>query len=103
MGLPLRFNKKSYEWCLDYKQMTQECVTSAGSRDWLKEEMMAYLDWDKSENDRIDAQVALEVQDGPSNRRGMGELWRRAERDGEEQQALYAAGQENDDCIIVRP
>ena len=103
MGLPHVFNKKSYEWCLDYKQMGKKCVTSEGSRDWLKEEMMAYLDWDKSENDRIEAQVAEEIGSGPSIRRGMGELWRRAERDGEEQQVLYEARQEGDDCIIVKP
>ncbi|EGY23471.1 uncharacterized protein VDAG_04909 [Verticillium dahliae VdLs.17] len=23
MGLPLRYDKKSYEWCIDYKQMTK--------------------------------------------------------------------------------
>jgi hypothetical protein len=46
IGLPLRYSKKSYEWCLDYKQMTKRCITSTGSREWTKEEMMAYLDWD---------------------------------------------------------
>jgi hypothetical protein len=101
MGLQHGYSKKYYDWCRDYKQMGEKCVTSEGSRDWLKEEMMAYLDWDKSENDRLDAQMADEIRRGPSNRRGMRELWRRAEQDGEEQQALYEARQEDDDCIIV--
>lgn len=90
MGLPLRYDKASYEWCLDFAQMTKRCVTSAGSRDWTREEMMAYLDWDKSENDRINAQVALESGKSLSNRRGMGHFWQRAEQDREEQQAFYS-------------
>jgi hypothetical protein len=61
MGLPLRYDKASYEWCLDYKQMTKCCTTSAGSRDWTKEEMMAYLDWSRSGDSRIEAQVAQEM------------------------------------------
>ncbi|KAF6523203.1 hypothetical protein HZS61_014731 [Fusarium oxysporum f. sp. conglutinans] len=49
MGLPLRYDKQSYEWCLDYKQMSKRCITSTGSREWTKEEMMAYLDWTSAE------------------------------------------------------
>ncbi|GKU08987.1 unnamed protein product, partial [Fusarium langsethiae] len=45
MRLPLRYDKQSYEWCLDYKQMSKRCTTSTSSREWTKEEMMAYLDW----------------------------------------------------------
>ncbi|KAK6850482.1 hypothetical protein PG987_000116 [Apiospora arundinis] len=103
MGLPLRYSKASYEWCQDYKQMGRKLVTSEGARDWTREEMMAYLDWDKSENDRIDAQIALESGDRLPNRRGMGELWSRAERDIEEQQALCSASKKTVDCIIVQP
>ena len=47
----------SYEWCLDYKQMIKHCRTSTGSREWTKEEMMAYLDWSEAEDKRIEAQV----------------------------------------------
>ena len=47
MGLPLRYGKKSYKWCLDCKQRTKHCRTSTGSQEWTKEEMMAYLDWIK--------------------------------------------------------
>ena len=64
VGLPARYNKASYEWCLDYKQMTKRCVTSEGSRDWTREEMMAYLDWDRLEDNRVDARVALELKTG---------------------------------------
>lgn len=92
MGLPLRYSRASYQWCLDWKQMNKQCRTHTGSRDWTKEEMMAYLDWDKSENDRIEAQMAVEI-DGNlfSNRRGVGEIWRAVERDLEEQEALYSS------------
>jgi len=74
-------------------QMNKRCITSAGSRDWTREEMMAYLDWDKSEEKRMDTLVAQEMGDNPfaSRRRGMGELWRRVERDVEEQERLYSA------------
>ena len=104
MGLPILYNKASYDWCLDYKQMTRHCVTSTGTRDWTREEMMAYLDWDRSETERVDAQVAQESASGLPNRRGMGSLWRRAEQDCEEQQALYplTTEQVDDDCIVVR-
>ncbi|KAL9564051.1 hypothetical protein ACKAV7_011825 [Fusarium commune] len=44
LGLPLRYDKSSYQWCLDWKQMGKRCDTPTGSRDWTKEEMMAYLD-----------------------------------------------------------
>ena len=93
MGLPLRYDKASYEWCLDYKQMTKRCTSLIGLRDWTKEEMMAYLDWSKSEDDRIDAQIAQEREDNPfdTGRRGVNEIWRRIERDIEEQQSLYSA------------
>ena len=72
--------------------MNKHCRTSTGFRDWTKEEMMAYLDWDKSENDRVEAQVAVETEGNPfSSRRGIGEIWRAAERDLEEQEALHVS------------
>jgi hypothetical protein len=78
--------------------MTKRCFTSTGVRDWTKEEMMAYLDWSKAEESRIDALVAQEMEPFDS-RRGMSEIWRRVESDIEEQQALYS-GPESD-CIIT--
>ncbi|RKK50684.1 hypothetical protein BFJ69_g18025, partial [Fusarium oxysporum] len=83
MGLPLRYDKQSYEWCLDYKQMSKRCITSTGSREWTKEEMMAYLDWSKAEDERIEAQVAEEMGDNPlaNRRRGVKEIWERIEAD----------------------
>ena len=91
MGLPLRYNKASFAWYLNYKQMSNRCKTSTGSRDWTKEEMMAYLDWDRSEDAWIDARVVQEIGSNPSanGRRGMAELWEMAETDIAEQQALY--------------
>ncbi|OAQ58237.1 transposase-like protein [Purpureocillium lilacinum] len=91
MGLPQRYDKQSYEWCLDYKQMSALCVTSTGRRSWTKEEMMAYLDWSNAEDERVEAQVAKEMGDNPlaNARRGVKEIWQRIERDSREQEALY--------------
>ena len=76
MKLPHRYDRKSYEWCLHYKQMSRFCITSTGSRAWTKEEMMAYLDWSKAEDDRIEAQVANEMGQNPlaNRRRGVKEI-----------------------------
>jgi hypothetical protein len=93
LGLPLRYDKASYQWCLDWKQMGKRCTMPTGSRDWTKEEMMAYLDWSKAEDDRVEAQVAAEMKSNPfssSSRRGMREIWEAAEKDGKEQQGLYS-------------
>jgi hypothetical protein len=57
MKLPLRYSKKSYEYCLDYKQMGRHCKVKRPWRDWTKEEQIAYLDWDHAENERVEAQV----------------------------------------------
>ncbi len=50
--------------------------------------MMAYLDWNREEDKRIDAQVAREGDE--PGRRGVGAIWRRVERDIEEQQLIYS-------------
>ena len=103
MGLPLRYNKRSYEWCLDYKQMSKRCVTSSGAREWSKEEMMAYLDWSKAEDDRVEERVAKEMGDNPlaNRRRGTKEIWESVEQDIIEQQTLYSNNNLAGDCIIV--
>ena len=103
MSLPLRYGKASYDWCLDYKQMTRRCTTSTESRDWTKEEMMTYLDWSNSEDDRIDALVAEERAAEPfdAGRRGMGDMWRRVERDMAEQELLHADEMQGVSCTIV--
>lgn len=31
-GLPLRYDKQSYEWCLDYKQRSKRCTSQSGTR-----------------------------------------------------------------------
>ncbi|KAG6978105.1 hypothetical protein FocnCong_v016258 [Fusarium oxysporum f. sp. conglutinans] len=105
MGLPLGYPKASYSWCLDYKQMGRYCKTSTSLREWTKEEMMAYLDWDKAETDRIEARVAEETENGRlfTSRRGMGELWEMAQRDIDEQEALYSAAEQEESCIVVQP
>lgn len=91
MGLPQRYDKVSYKWCLDWKQMGKQCRMLEGSRDWTKEEMMAYLDWSKAEDDCVEAQVAAEMEGNPfSKRRGMREIWEAAAADCEAQEALYS-------------
>ena len=104
VGLPQRYDKQSYEWCLDYKQMSKRCITSTGSREWTKEEMVAYLDWSKAEDKRIEAQVTKEMGDNPlaNRRRGVQEVWRSVERDSKEQEALHMTKDSTERCIVVK-
>lgn len=99
--LPQRYDERSYEWCLDYKQMSKRCNTSTGSRPWIKEEMMAYLDWSNAEDECVEAQVAKEMADMPlaNKRRGMKDIWASAERDSKEQQALHAVASESKESV----
>ena len=92
IGLPQRYSKASYNWCLDYKQMGQRCAETTGSsRDWTKEEMMAYLDWTRAEEDRVEVQVAVEMEGNMwSSRRGMRDIWEAAARDIEAQEEFYS-------------
>ncbi|OAQ60872.1 mutator-like element transposase [Pochonia chlamydosporia 170] len=90
MGLPQRYDKVSYKWCLDWKQMGKQRMMQRGPREWTKEEMMAYLDWSRAEEVRVEALVAAEMEGEPfSNRRGMREIWEAAAADCDAQQALY--------------
>ncbi len=91
MHLPQRYNKAELAWCLDWKQMGKQCRMQTGCRDWTKEEMIAYLDWDKAEEDRVEAIVAAEMEANPfSKRRGMHEIWEAAAADCAAQEALYS-------------
>jgi hypothetical protein len=68
------------------------------SRDWTNEEKMAYLDWSKAEEDRVEAQLATEMAaeraaERAGNRlprRGMHEIWEAAIEDEEAQRAFYS-------------
>ncbi|EXM12301.1 hypothetical protein FOTG_19198 [Fusarium oxysporum f. sp. vasinfectum 25433] len=104
MGMPLAYPKAIYSWCLDYKQMGRCCKTSTGPREWTKEEMVAYSDWDKAEPDHIEAQIARETENGRlfTSRRDIGELWEIAYQDIDEQEALYSAMEEEESCIVVQ-
>lgn len=66
--------------------------------------MMAYLDWSKAEDERVEAQVAKEMGDNPlaNARRGVREIWQRIERDSREQEALYSVADSTGSCIFVR-
>ena len=35
--------------------------TPNGIREWTKEEMMSYLDWDKAESERVERNIAMEI------------------------------------------
>lgn len=48
MNLPQRYTKAELAWCLDWKQMGKQCRTQIGCRDWNKDEIMAYMGWDKA-------------------------------------------------------
>ena len=91
MGLPQRYDSISYKWCLDWKQMGKQCMMQKGCRDWSKEEMMAYLDWSNTEEDRVEALVAAEMEGGHfSRRRGMRDTWGATTADFDAQEALYS-------------
>lgn len=64
---------------------------------------MAYLDWSRAEDSRIDAQVTQEREKElfDTGRRGVDDIWRRIDRDIEEQQAVYSAENLQEECIIV--
>ena len=88
-GLSLQYPKKDYAWCLDWRRMDKRCITATGSREWTREEMNAYLDHDKGEDDRLDHEMTRNLQrKGFSNRRGLDDVWRRAEQDRDLQEAL---------------
>lgn len=95
MGLPPRYKKLDYDWCLDWKEMDQFCKTAKRPRKWTKEEMTAYIDWSRAEDQRVDAIVANEIRHNRDNsqertRRGVGAIWRQIEQDSKEQEALHS-------------
>lgn len=91
MGLPPRYRKADYDWCLDWKEMGQLCKTAGKPRKWTKEEMTAYIDWSRTEDQRVEAMVANEIMHNPQERtrRGVGAIWRQIEQDSMEQQTLH--------------
>jgi hypothetical protein len=67
--------------------------------------MMAYLDWSKAEDDRIEAQVLEELGPNPMSggRRGVKDIWKTIEEDTRAQETLNSAGDPTERCIVVRP
>lgn len=47
--------------------MNKQCLTSEGSKAWTREEMMAYLDWSRAENDGIESKVLTELGAHPTD------------------------------------
>ena len=62
VGLPLRYDRQWYAWCVEEIRMTPLCKTPAGAREWTKEEMMAYLDWIKAGNDLPPEQAQADAE-----------------------------------------
>ncbi|TVY66378.1 PKS-NRPS hybrid synthetase [Fusarium oxysporum f. sp. cubense] len=90
MKLPQRYSKAEYEWCVDWKQMGRHCRIGRSTRDWTKEEMMSYLDFDKAENERVERNVEKELQAQRfTTYRGSDYVWKAAGRDHEDQQQVY--------------
>ncbi|KAL9560858.1 hypothetical protein ACKAV7_015021 [Fusarium commune] len=89
MKLPQRYTKAKYNWCLDYKEMGPQCRIGRSVRDWTKEEMMAYLDFDEAENERVNKQVEEELKARRfTTYRGPDYVWKAAARDYEDQQRI---------------
>lgn len=69
---------------------------------------MAYLDWSKMEDERIEGKVAAELRDDPAakKRRGVNHIWKSIEVDSQQQEELYSIVEETQidtrDCIIVK-
>lgn len=96
-GLPRRYKKADYSWCQDWKIMGNKYKEGPPSvwRDWTKEEMTAYLDWSKAEDDRVEALVIEEVasRGNPFHaERGTRHIWEAAAIDNAQQQQLYEQG-----------
>lgn len=90
MKLPQRYNKAEYDWCLGWKEMGRQCRIGRSLRDWTKEEMMSYLDFDKAETARVERNVEKELQAQPfTTYRGSDYVWKAAARDHEDQQRVY--------------
>lgn len=71
--------------------MGKQCTVTRPGREWTKEEIMAYIDWDNVEDARVEQRVAEDIAAEPiSRRRGIKAIWGAARRDLEEQKALYA-------------
>ena len=53
--------------------------------------MTAYIDWSRTEDQRVEAMVANEIMHNPQERtrRGVGAIWRQIEQDSMEQQILH--------------
>ena len=64
-----------------------------GGVPWTKEEMMAYIDWDRVEEDRVNGIVREDVEANGfgARRRGLGHLWAEADRDIEEQSRIHGS------------
>lgn len=76
----MQYGKRQFDLCRNWKQMTARCTTSTGSRDRTAEEMTAYLDWDRAEDERVQTIVESRM-DEIRGRRGTACIWEMVESD----------------------
>ncbi|KAG6990012.1 PKS-NRPS hybrid synthetase [Fusarium oxysporum f. sp. conglutinans] len=65
-GLPARYPKASVEYALDWKRMGRQCDLGIGKgkRDWIQEEINAYLDFEKTEEERVNLEEQIRLEEG---------------------------------------
>ena len=84
-GLLIRYIETKFSWWLDFKRM--RCLN--GSKAWDKEEMTAYLDWNRVEDENIEARFAAQGNPMLQGRQGTTHIWENIEADRIEQEALH--------------
>jgi len=92
--LPINWIKKGSGVEYNLIQMGYSCFIRPPRFTGIPSGLPRYpLDWSKAEDDRVEALVAQERENEPfdTGRRGVGDIWRRVERDIEEQRAAYLA------------
>jgi hypothetical protein len=67
--------------------MGKQRVNPTGTRAWTEEEMVAYLNWNRAEDDRMNASFIADPLDPV--RRGMDDIHIKARQNREKQQFLY--------------
>lgn len=101
--MPLRYDRRCYEWCMSADGMRPLRITPRGTRNWTKEEMMAYLDWSQVCGGRIEERVLVEANTGRANdrtnRHNHGAQCDELAQPGEEEISSLA----EEGCIIVKP
>jgi hypothetical protein len=57
MELQALYPNASFRWCHDFKQMGKYCTKASGAKPWTKKKIMAYSDWNRAEDNRVNASL----------------------------------------------